>query len=581
MKKLFTAAFLTASALLFGQAKPDTATKAPANWFNLDPYANYVNGVSSEKAYAELLKGKKSTTVIVGVIDSGVDYKHEDLKDVMWTNPKEIEGNGIDDDKNGYIDDIHGWNFLGGKDGKNVEKETLELTRIYRELKPKYEGKEEKTVTDKKEYKYYLEIKDAFETKLNKAQSDLTQIKFVNDMFTSINLAIKEETKADTIRYAQIDQYKPKDKKEEQLVGYAKLILANDKDASLDDILKQLDEAIDHFEDMVKYNLNIDYDPRNIIGDDYKNPNEKNYGNNDCNGPSSLHGTHVAGIIGANRTNNIGIKGVADNVRIMAVRAIPDGDERDKDVANAIIYAVDNGAKVINMSFGKMYPYDKAAVDRAVKYAESKDVLLVHAAGNDGLNIDEKVHYPCKKYVSGKDAKNWIDVGAISWKKNENIPASFSNYGEKTVNVFAPGVDIYSTKDGGGYLNESGTSMASPVTAGVAAVIRSYYPNLSAKQVKKIIEKSAITDYKEIMVNKPGGKEITYVVKKGDSIKSIAEKNKISEEELTKLNPELKEGVKEGQELGLKEKIKFEELSSTGGVVNLYKAVQLAEKMSK
>ncbi len=580
MKKIFTATFLLACALLSAQIQSDTASKAPENWFNLDPYANSTNGVSAEKTYSELLKGKKSTTVIVGVIDSGVDFNHEDLKDVMWTNPKEIADNGIDDDKNGYIDDIHGWNFLGGKDGKNVEKETLELTRLYREMKPKYEGKDEKTATDKKEYKYYIQLKDEYEKKLNAAQNQLTQIKFVNDMFISINLAIKEETKVDTVKYAQLEKYTPKDKKEEQLVNYAKLILASDKEVSLDVILKQLEEAIDHFEDEVKYNLNLEYDPRGIIGDDYKNSNEKLYGNNDCNGPGSLHGTHVAGIIGANRTNNKGIKGVADNVRIMAVRAVPDGDERDKDVANAIIYAVDNGAKVINMSFGKMYPYDKAAVDRAVKYAESKDVLLIHAAGNDGIDIDKTAHYPCKKYATGKSAKNWIDVGALSWKKNEKIPASFSNYGEETVNVFAPGVDIYSTKTGGGYLNESGTSMACPVTAGVAAVIRSYYPNLTAKQVKKIIEKSAIVDYKKMMVNKPGGKEITYVVKKGDTVKSIAAKNKVSEEELTKLNPELKEGIKEGQELGLKEKIKFAELSTTGGLVNLYKAVQLAEKMS-
>src|ERR1035437_1994601 len=298
MKKLFTATFLFAFTLLFSQTQSDTTSKAPDNCFNLDPYVNYTNGVSAEKAYAELLKGKKSTPVIVGVIDSGVDYNHEDLKNVMWTNPKEIADNGIDDDKNGYVDDIHGWNFLGGKDGKNVEKETLELTRLYRKMKAKYEGKDEKTASDKKEYKYYIELKEAFEKKLNSAQSQLTQIKFVNDMFVSINLAIKEETKADTIRFAEIEKYTPKDKKEEQLVGYAKLILASDKEISLDVILKQLDEAISHFEDEVKYNLNLEYDPRGIIGDDYKNSNEKNYGNNDCNGPGSLHGTHVAGIIG-------------------------------------------------------------------------------------------------------------------------------------------------------------------------------------------------------------------------------------------------------------------------------------------
>ncbi len=198
MKKRFLLLFIASSVFSFSQTQTDTATKAPANWFNLDPYTNYVNGVSTEKSYTELLKGKKSTTVIVGVIDSGVDYKHEDLKDVMWTNPKEIEGNGIDDDKNGYIDDIHGWNFLGGKDGKNVEKETLELTRLYRELSPKYEGKDEKTVENKKEFKFYQELRKTFESKLKTANGQLQQIKFVNTMFEALNLTIKTETKVDT-----------------------------------------------------------------------------------------------------------------------------------------------------------------------------------------------------------------------------------------------------------------------------------------------------------------------------------------------------------------------------------------------
>jgi len=579
MKKLFLFPLVLFSAICFAQ---DT-DKAPENWFNLDPIADNVNGVSTEKTYNELLKGKKSTTVIVGVIDSGVDFNHEDLKDVMWTNEKEVAGNGIDDDKNGYVDDIHGWNFLGGKDGKNVEKETLELTRIYKELKAKYDGKDEKTIAsaDKNEFKLYNEVKTKYEKRLNDAQGQLTQLTFVNDMFNSLNLAVKDQLKVDTVRLAELDKYKAADKKEEQLIAYTKVMLAEDKTASFDVILKELDEATTHFEKQVKYNLNTEYDPRGIIGDDYKNPNEKFYGNNDCKGPGALHGTHVAGIIGANRTNNIGIKGVADNVRIMAIRAVPDGDERDKDIANAIIYAVDNGAKVINMSFGKMYPYDKAAVDKAVKYAESKDVLLVHAAGNDGLNIDKEAHYPCKKFKDGGEAKNWIDVGALSYKKMDKLPAGFSNYGAKTVNVFAPGVQIYSTKVDGGYINESGTSMACPVTAGVASVIRSYYPSLTAPQVKKIIEKSVITDHKKAMVNKPGGKEIKHKVKKGETLKSISVKYNTSEEDLVKLNPEAKDALVADQEILVKEKVKFAELSTTGGMVNMYKAVQLAEKMSK
>jgi len=541
MRKHFLLAFVAFSAAGYSQIITDT-TKAAENWFNLDPYTNKVNGVGTERTYSELLKGKKSTQVIVGVIDSGVDFNHEDLKDIMWTNPKEIVGNNIDDDKNGYIDDIHGWSFLGGKDGKNIDKETLELTRIYRDLKKKYDGKDETTVAsaDKKEFKFYTTIKTEFESKLNEAQQNLTKYTFIQESFANINIEAKKQLHVDTVRLNTLAKYKAKDKKEEGFVGYAQMMLAQDSTLAFEYILKQLNEALDYFGGQVKYNLNIDFDPRSIVGDDYKNSYQKDYGNNDCNGPSSLHGTHVAGIIAANRANNLGVKGVADNVRIMSVRAVPDGDERDKDVANAIIYAVDNGAKVINMSFGKTYPYDKTAVDKAVKYAESKDVLLVHAAGNDGVDVDKNIFYPYKKFADGKKANNWIEVGALSWKKGMKLPASFSNYGKKTVDVFAPGVDIYSAKSGGGYLNESGTSMACPVTVGVAAVIRSYYPNLTAKQVKKIIEKSVDKDYKSQQVTKPGDAETS-------------------------------------KKMGTK----FGDLSSTGGVVNLYNAIMLAEKMSK
>src|ERR1700756_916388 len=394
MCKYFFWVFVAFSLAGNAQIVTDT-TKAAENWFNLDPYTNHVNGVSAERAYNELLKGKKSTQVIVAVIDGGVDFNHEDLKDVIWTNPKEIARNGIDDDKNGYIDDVHGWNFIGGKDGKNVEKEALELTRIYRELRKKYDGKDEKTIAsaDKKEYKLYTEVKADYEKKLNEAQQELTQITFFNEMFTNINLEVKDQLDVDSVKFAQLSQYKPKDKREESMVGVAQMIMSKDTSITVDAFLKKVDEGQDQLENQVKYNLNIDYDPRGIVGDDYKNADEKNYGNNDSKGPNSLHGTHVAGIISANRANKIGIKGVADNVRIMSVRVTPDGDERDKDVANAIMYAVNNGAKVINMSIGKSYPYNKAAVDKAVKYAESKDVLIIHASGNDGIDVDKNRLY--------------------------------------------------------------------------------------------------------------------------------------------------------------------------------------------
>lgn len=530
MKKISIIASLFLAFASFAQ------TKAPENWYNLDYKTSKVNGVATERTYEELLKGKKSKTIIVGVIDSGVDFNHEDLKDVMWTNEKEIPGNGIDDDKNGYIDDIHGWNFLGGKDGKNVENESLELTRLYRELKPRFEGKTEKDIDskDKADFKKYQQLKLEYDEELADAQQNSVQINFAVQIVEMMNLKIKDQLKIDKVTMDDIAKFKPEDVQQKQFLPAVKAMMVQAND--IDELLEKMEEGVKHYEDQIKYNLNLEFDPRPIVGDDYKNQTERYYGNADCNGPNSLHGTHVAGIIAANRTNNIGTKGVADNVKIMAIRAVPDGDERDKDIANAIYYAVDNGASIINMSFGKKHSYNKKIVDDAIKYAESKDVLIIHAAGNEALNIDQVQHYPCKKYESGKEAKNFVDVGALSWKDSMQIPAVFSNYGKKTVDVFAPGVDIYSTKNGGGYINESGTSMACPVTAGVAAVLRSYYPYLSAKDIKKILQKSTNTEYKKMQVMRPGAKDE-------------------------------------------KETVKFSELSNTGGIVSLYNAVQMAEKI--
>ncbi len=541
MKKILFLLLFFSSSLFIAQEIQEVETgTAPENWFNLDYSANKVYGVSTERTYAELLKGKKSQTVIVGVIDSGVDYTHEDLKDVMWVNEKEIPENGIDDDKNGYIDDIHGWNFMGGKDGKNIENETLELTRLYRDMKTKFDGKTEKEINsaDKKDYKNYQLYKAEFEKIYGETQQQYVQVKYVFDLFEGLNLDVKDQLTAKEITVKELDIYKPKDKQQEQIVPYLKSMMAsmNNDTISLDDVIKEMNGSVEYLEKRLKYNLNTEYNPRGIVGDDINNPNEKFYGNKDCIGVGSLHGTHVAGIIAANRTNNIGIKGIADNVKIMAIRAVPSGDERDKDIANAIYYAVDNGAQIINMSFGKAYSFDKATVDKAVKYAESKGVLLVHAAGNDGVNIDQKIHFPTKKYEnSKKQAKNWIDVGALNWRDGEKLPAPFSNYGKKTVDVFAPGVDIYSTKNGGGYINESGTSMACPVTAGVAAVLKSYFPQLTAEQIKNIIIKSSLKDQKNSKVRRPGGTEL----------------------------------------------VSFSELSNSGGLVNLYEAVKMAMTMTK
>lgn len=535
MKKLFTPALLLVAFL----ASAQQATKRPDNWFNLDPANDKVNGISTEKTYKEFLKNKRSTTVIVGVLDSGVDYNHEDLKDVMWTNPGEIPGNGIDDDKNGYVDDIHGWNFIGGKDGRNVEGDNLEMTRLLRKLKPKYDGKTEKdfsTKAEKAELKFYNEVKADYLKTKEEFEGPYNQYKFMSEGLTKLNKTIKGRQGTEVVTLTEVEKFEPVEKSEKQSKAVATNMLKSGSFKNLDEAVAAINEGVEQLKTYVEYGVNLDYDPRQIVGDDYNNASERYYGNNDCNGPDSFHGTHVAGIIAAARNNGVGMDGVAADVRIMAVRCVPAGDERDKDVANAIRYAVDNGAKIINMSFGKRYSWDKKVVDDAVKYAESKGVLLIHAAGNDNVDLDVTNNFPCKKFAEKGKAANFMDVGALSWKSDEKIVAPFSNYGKKTVDIFSPGVDIYSTAPKNNYKDASGTSMAAPVTAGAAAVLKSYYPNLTPEQIKTILIKSSLKTYKGKKVVRPGTKD---------------------------------------------ELVKFEKLGKNAGILNLYEAVKLAEKMSK
>ncbi|MBA3663339.1 MAG: S8 family serine peptidase [Bacteroidetes bacterium] len=534
MKKVLVSVAILCASLMIAQ----TPVKRPDNWFNLDPTNDNVNGVSTERTYKELLKDKKSTTIIVGVLDSGVDFNHEDLKDVMWTNPGEIAGNGIDDDKNGYVDDIHGWNFLGNKDGRNVECENLESTRLVRKLKPKYEGKTEdefKTKEEKAEFKLYQSAKEDWTKNKDKFEGSFNQVKFIYEGMTTLNTKAKEQLKVEKVDPAALEKFDATEKNDKQMKMIGVAMMKGGKGETLDDIIENLKGGYDQLKPYIDCGVNLDFDPRPIVGDDYNNPEDRFYGNPDCNGPNSFHGTHVAGIIAAARNNGIGMDGVAADVKIMAVRCVPNGDERDKDVANAIRYAVDNGATILNMSFGKKFSWDKKIVDDAVKYAESKGVLLMHAAGNDNVDIDVEIHYPCKKFENGKEATNFMDIGALSWKPDQKIVATFSNYGKKTVDLFSPGVEIYSTTPKNGYKDASGTSMATPVACGVAAVLKSYYPKLTPQQIKTILVKSSLKTYKGKEVIKPGTKD---------------------------------------------EMIKFEKLGKNGGIISLYEAVKMAEKLS-
>lgn len=524
---------LALSALLIAGSLSLSAQGPTENWHHLDMEKDGVQGMSTIKAYEELLKGKKSTTVVVAVIDSGIEEVHDDLKNVMWVNEGEIPGNGIDDDKNGYIDDIHGWNFIGGANGE-INQDNLEITRLYRMYMKKYEGKSADDISkkDKADFKRYQDIKTAWQESVDNAAPLRTRY---SEMLRVTNLVIEKldgsEQNTENINGLGISG--------EGVEQTLSIIVRNvEAGRKLEDLAGSLQGGVDYFSGQLDYYYNVDFDPRNIIGDDYSNAKETNYGNNTYEGPDASHGTHVGGIIGAERGNGIGMDGVADNVRIMTIRAVPDGDERDKDVAAAIRYAVDNGASVINMSFGKAYSWNKDIVNKAVKYAMKKDVLLVHAAGNSNQDNDTTDNFPNDSYKKNpaKKASNWLEIGALDWKGESNSPARFSNYGKNNVDVFAPGVDIYATWPDNGYNAISGTSMASPACAGVAAVLRSYFPALSAADVREIIMESS-----------------------------------------TKLDWDV---LLPGQEEGGKT-VPFSELSVSGGTVNMYNAVQMAMARAK
>jgi len=473
--------------------------KAPENWHTKDPKADKIYGAGVDQAL-NTLKDKTAKTVIVAVIDSGTDIEHEDLKDIIWTNKGEIADNGMDDDKNGYVDDVHGWSFIGGKNG-DINYEASELARLYHSMSMKFKNAVETKLSgdEAKEFERYKDIKNKFLADQKKNEQQLQQIAVISGFINNV----KKENNG-TFNKSGLKAYTPKDEMETQLKKALKLIFTLGMDTK--ELEEQLAEGEKVFGNMLKYNnMNADSIRAYTVGDDPNDYSNRYYGCNRVEGPDALHGTHVAGIIAAVRNNSIGINGMAANVLIMPVRAVPNGDERDKDVANAIRYAVDNGAKIINMSFGKYYYHNKKYVDDAILYAKSKDVLLVHAAGNDAKNKDVEDSYPTRILDDGTTASNWIDVGASGYKKGSKLLADFSNYGSKTVDLFAPGVDVYSSVPDNKYLNESGTSMASPSTAGVCAIIRGYFPELTAEQVKDALMKTVVPYKKKVRL--PGDKK--------------------------------------------------------------------------
>ena len=468
---------------------------APDAWQLLDLAADGVPGVSATLAYEELLTDEAaSRTVVVAVIDGGIDTTHVDLRANLWINEDEVAGNGVDDDGNGYVDDIYGWNFLGGTDGRSVAHETLEVTRLHTACIAGEQSWIEKSCQD---------IAADYKSEADEVNQTLEILDQIEEAY-SFALPI--------LRRAGAGQNPTKESVQRLSALRPDISQARSVFLQLVDILPVGDvpDAREAYEGLRDYGLNLDFRPReDIVGDDLANGTEQGYGNPDVHATDSHHGTHVAGIIGALRGNGIGIDGIAANVRIMALRAVPDGEERDKAVANAIRYAVDNGAHIINMSVGKGLSPRKRLVDDAVRYADDHGVLMVHAAGNDGEDIDQGDNFPTAVYDDGSRARNWIEVGAASWQV-DSLAATFSNFGQNSVDVFSPGVDILSTVPGSEYDREDGTSMAAPVVSGVAALLMGYFPGLDASDVRSIILESSVNRQNDVVARPGDGARIPF-----------------------------------------------------------------------
>jgi subtilisin family serine protease len=526
--------FLTTFSAFSQQTKPKIN-----GWHLLDYARDGYMGISLDKAY-EILKGRKSNTVIVAVIDSGIDTAQEDLKPVLWRNEKEISGNGKDDDGNGYVDDIHGWNFDGNKNGDNLLRNSHEAERVYHHWKTAFEGKKEKDIPADQKFLYGQWIKAA--AIINKDYEDARQSL---PQYANFLLALQRSSRViDSV--LSVSEFTPPQLKplllsrDEMTVRSAVFwsdlySRANDTITRNTDVIQEVSDYKDQLEKKIKLKEEAPEDWRGaLVGDRYTDINDRFYGNNNLTAGSGDHGTLVAGVIGAARNNGIGIDGIADNVRIMAIRAVPGGDEHDKDVALAIRYAVDNGARIINMSFGKPVSPYKEFVDEAVRYAAARGVILIHGSGNDGKDISRDIFYPNPVFLNGKKADNYITVGASGDASTGGYAAPFSNYSSQWVDIFAPGMNIYSTASGNRYVSADGTSLACPVVTGVAALLESYFPDLKLEQVIRMITSSGAPVNQDVSL--PGDE---------------------------------------------KRMVKFSTLSSSGRIINAYEAVKLAMELEK
>lgn len=506
-------------------------------WGGADLVNDTIPGMSVQKAYDEIVKNNKGKKVIVAVIDSGVDIEHEDLDGVIWTNPKEKPNNGKDDDNNGYVDDIHGWNFLG-----DAVKENLEYTRILKKLRPKFNGVPAGAVKpeDREQFELYQKAKAEYDREYNETMGLKNQYEGIVQQLKVSHEAVSKKLGKENYTLKELREMEATTEEMQQYKGFLTQVMSN-VEGTIPEAITQLQDAIKYFDGRLSSHFNLELDGRAVVGDNVDDITDTKYGNNNVMGPTPdkedlKHGTHVAGIIAAERNNNTGINGVANNVEIMVLRAVPDGDEYDKDIALAIRYAVDNGASIINTSFGKYFSTHPEWVRDAIRYADENDVLIVNAAGNEGINLDQKAVYPNDQDPQNPQeiSKNFLTVGALNYKYGSGLIAGFSNFGKSNVDVFAPGTKIWSTTPNNEYEYLQGTSMAAPAVSGIAAMIRSYFPKLSDDEVKRVIMESGLSSNATVIIG-------------GDPSNTK----------------------------------KFSELSTSGKMANLYNALIMADKISR
>lgn len=527
---LFTFIVTVASSQDSGVLSVDSLNQAFINWYNQSPQLDNIQGASVEQAYNELLKGKTpEKKIVVAVIDGGVDIMHPDLAGKIWTNTDEIANNGIDDDNNGYTDDVHGWNFIGNEKGENIVYENMEYVRILKKLTPDFSNITSIDQVDPEDVQYYnlyLKCKQKYDEELSKYKSVNENIEKFEKRLEISRDVLKNYLKKD--KFTREDVEKIKSDRESVKLSKEFYLKLYKRGFSEEGLTAQKN----YINKYLQYYLNLEFEPRLTLNDNPYDINDTKYGNNDVKGERPDHGTFVSGVIAANRGNGFGTDGISSNVEIMVLRVVPDGDERDKDVALAIRYAVDNGANIINMSFGKYYSIFNAMMECAIRYADDHNVLMVKSAGNESDNLDLIECFPTNKYIDGGKAKNWINVGATANKSGKNFCGPFSNYGKNSVDVFAPGVNIVSLSPEKRYDMANGTSFSGPVVAGVAALVWSYFPELTASELKTVLLES---------------------VNKYDKLKVIVPNKQ-----------------------GKKDKSKFAELSITGGTINAYNAIKKA-----